>query len=84
MDCVFCTPSCISKIKVKLSLCNECKNVKQTTRSCLSIQAIFNGIESVRAIVREEGIQGFYGPLIENFTCDKKFYTAVEVTAGNK
>lgn len=52
-------------------------------RSSVS-KAIYNGIESVKTIVREEGIEGFYGPLIENFTCEKKFYTAVEVTAGNK
>ena len=38
----------------------------------------------MKTIVREEAIEGFYGPLIENFTCDKRFYTAVEVTAGNK
>lgn len=52
-------------------------------RSSVS-KAIYNGIESVKTIVREGGIPGFYGPLIENFTCDKRFYTAVEVTAGNK
>ena len=25
-----------------------------------------------------------YGPLIENFKCNEKFFTAVEVTAGNR
>jgi len=26
----------------------------------------------------------YYGPVIENFDCDKSIYTAVEVTAGNR
>lgn len=34
--------------------------------------------------MQEKNLEGVYGPLIENFTCDEKFFTAVEVTAGNK
>lgn len=29
-------------------------------------------------------VESYYGPLIENFDCDKSVYTAVEVTAGNR
>ncbi|XP_046850172.1 structural maintenance of chromosomes protein 3-like isoform X2 [Xenia sp. Carnegie-2017] len=56
---------------------------ERVLRSSVS-KAILNGIESVKTIVRDEGIQGYHGPLIENFTCLPRFYTAVEVTAGNK
>lgn len=28
--------------------------------------------------------KAYYGPVIENFNCDKTIYTAVEVTAGNR
>lgn len=28
--------------------------------------------------------KAYYGPVIENFSCDKTIYTAVEVTAGNR
>lgn len=28
--------------------------------------------------------KAYYGPVIENFNCDKAIYTAVEVTAGNR
>ena len=29
-------------------------------------------------------VNGYYGPVIENFDCDKSVYMAVEVTAGNR
>ena len=35
-------------------------------------------------IIAEKNINGVYGPLIDNFTCEDKYFTAVEVTAGNK
>ena len=47
-------------------------------------QHVSNGIDTVKRIVQERGIDGVHGPLIENFQCDKQFFTAVEVTAGNK
>ncbi|KXJ23506.1 structural maintenance of chromosomes protein 3 [Exaiptasia diaphana] len=55
------------------------RNLKATTS-----RGISNGIETVKRIMQEKNLQGVYGPLIENFTCDEKFFTAVEVTAGNK
>lgn len=47
-------------------------------------QAFNNGIDAIKKIVQEKNIQGVYGPLIENFKCNEKFFTAVEVTAGNR
>ncbi|GAB2262211.1 hypothetical protein Droror1_Dr00003208 [Drosera rotundifolia] len=41
------------------------------------------GLNSVRKICKDLGIRGVFGPIIELFDCDVKFFTAVEVTAGN-
>ncbi|XP_028806112.1 structural maintenance of chromosomes protein 3 [Neltuma alba] len=41
------------------------------------------GLNSVRKICREYRISGVHGPIIELLNCDEKFFTAVEVTAGN-
>ncbi|XP_020962796.1 structural maintenance of chromosomes protein 3-like isoform X2 [Arachis ipaensis] len=41
------------------------------------------GMNSVRKICREYNISGIYGPIIELLNCEEKFFTAVEVTAGN-
>ncbi|XP_028403208.1 structural maintenance of chromosomes protein 3-like [Dendronephthya gigantea] len=73
-----------AELEQKLQNLTEDQHKRERTLRGSVSKAIFNGIESVKAVVRDEGIQGFYGPLIENFTCDKKFFTAVEVTAGNK
>lgn len=52
-----------------------------------------NGRDSVRKVLDsflERGGQfaeianAYFGPVIENFSCDKTIYTAVEVTAGNR
>ncbi|XP_065071317.1 structural maintenance of chromosomes protein 3-like [Rhopilema esculentum] len=52
-------------------------------RSTMS-KAVANGIDSVLKVIAEKNIDGVYGPLIDNFTCEDKFFTAIEVTAGNK
>ncbi|KAM3374323.1 structural maintenance of chromosomes protein 3 [Capsicum galapagoense] len=44
---------------------------------------IRRGLNSVRRICREYGISGVFGPIFELLECDDKFFTAVEVTAGN-
>lgn len=44
---------------------------------------IRRGLNSVRRICREYGINGVFGPIFELLDCDDKFFTAVEVTAGN-
>ncbi|KAJ8767728.1 hypothetical protein K2173_020668 [Erythroxylum novogranatense] len=41
------------------------------------------GLNSIRRICREYKIDGVFGPIIELLDCDEKFFTAVEVTAGN-
>lgn len=40
------------------------------------------GLKSVRRIVKQQGIEGAYGPLGELFQCPDRFRTAAEVTAG--
>ncbi|KAL8479922.1 hypothetical protein ACS0TY_026749 [Phlomoides rotata] len=44
---------------------------------------IRRGMQSVRRICDQNGIGGVYGPIIELLDCDEKYFTAVEVTAGN-
>ncbi|XP_024525303.1 structural maintenance of chromosomes protein 3-like [Selaginella moellendorffii] len=44
---------------------------------------IRRGLNSVRRICRDHNISGVHGPLFELLDCDDKFFTAVEVTAGN-
>lgn len=44
---------------------------------------IRRGLNSVRRICREYEISGVFGPIFELLECDDKFFTAVEVTAGN-
>ncbi|KAK4607282.1 hypothetical protein RGQ29_001196 [Quercus rubra] len=41
------------------------------------------GLKSVKSICKEYNIRGVFGPVIELLDCDEKFFTAVEVTAGN-
>lgn len=65
------------------TLTEDLNKSERFLRSSVS-KTIHNGIESVKTIVHEQKIEGFYGPLLEIFTCDPKYYTAVEVTAGNK
>lgn len=52
-----------------------------------------NGRDSIRKVLdsfietggpQAEIANAYYGPVIENFNCDKTIYTAVEVTAGNR
>ena len=42
------------------------------------------GLDSLKKIVEEKQMSGVYGPLLENFTCEPRVFTAVEVTAGNR
>ncbi|CAA3031337.1 structural maintenance of chromosomes 3 [Olea europaea subsp. europaea] len=44
---------------------------------------IRRGLNSVRKICREYEISGVFGPIFELLDCDERFFTAVEVTAGN-
>ncbi|KAL7297145.1 structural maintenance of chromosomes protein 3 [Trichogramma pretiosum] len=63
----------------------------QSLRS-MAGKPILNGRDSVRKVLdtfRErpdmsKEVGSYYGPVIENFDCDKSVYMAVEVTAGNR
>ncbi|MCO5576606.1 hypothetical protein L7F22_030421 [Adiantum nelumboides] len=44
---------------------------------------IRRGLNSVRRICKDHSIPGVHGPLCELLDCDEKFFTAIEVTAGN-
>lgn len=47
-------------------------------------QAISRGLDAVKKVVEERKLTGVYGPLIENFKCEPRVFTAVEVTAGSR
>lgn len=70
----------------------ELAKADQSLRS-MAGRPILNGRDSVRKVLDsflERGgpmadiARAYYGPVIENFSCDKTIYTAVEVTAGNR
>lgn len=70
----------------------ELAKADQQLRS-MAGKPILNGRDSVRKVLdnfMERGgtyaeiARAYYGPVIENFSCDKTIYTAVEVTAGNR
>ncbi|XP_078432329.1 structural maintenance of chromosomes (SMC) family protein isoform X2 [Wolffia australiana] len=44
---------------------------------------IRRGLSSVNRIIKDHNIRGVFGPILELVDCDEKFFTAVEVTAGN-
>jgi structural maintenance of chromosome 3 (chondroitin sulfate proteoglycan 6) len=46
-------------------------------------QDVRRGLNSIRRICADYRINGVFGPLVELVDCDEKFFTAVEVTAGN-
>lgn len=68
----------------------ELQRADQQLRS-MAGKPILNGRDSVRKVLAsfQDGgnaniARAYYGPVIENFSCDKTIYTAVEVTAGNR
>lgn len=70
----------------------ELSKTDQALRS-MAGKPILNGRDSVRKVLDNffergspfaEIAKSYYGPVIENFSCDKTIYTAVEVTAGNR
>lgn len=73
-------------------LTEEKSKKDQLLRSMVG-KTVLNGRDSVQKVLevfRESGgsyepiVKGYYGMLIENFECGKEFYTAIEMTAGNK
>ena len=53
---------------------------------------MLNGSDSIQKVIQSfreqnkypEVVNGYYGLLIEAFSCDKVYYTSVEVTAGSR
>jgi chromosome segregation ATPase len=43
---------------------------------------IRRGLNSVSRIIKDHGIAGVLGPILELVDCDEKIFTAVEVTAA--
>jgi len=62
---------------------NDLNKAERDLRSCMS-KSTAAGIESCKRVVQEKDLEGVYGPLIENFSCNEKFFTCVDVTAGSK
>lgn len=48
------------------------------------MQDIRRGLQSIRRIIKDHNITGVHGPLAELLECEEKFFTALEVTAGNR
>lgn len=74
------------------SLKEDLAKADQALRS-MAGKPILNGRDSVRKVLdtfEEKGgewskiARAYYGPVIENFSCEQAIYTAVEVTAGNR
>ncbi|XP_066277071.1 structural maintenance of chromosomes protein 3-like isoform X1 [Branchiostoma lanceolatum] len=69
----------------------ELSKTQQQLRS-LTGKAILNGMDSVHKILdmwrrdvhKKKVADGYHGTMIENFECDKNFFTCVEVTAGSR
>ncbi|XP_010473108.1 PREDICTED: structural maintenance of chromosomes protein 3 [Camelina sativa] len=64
--------------KLKMELERAKKNLEHATPG-----DVRRGLHTIRRYVEEYRINGFFGPLVELVDCDEKFFTAVEVTAGN-
>lgn len=65
---------------------------KELALRSITGKAVLNGIDSIQKVLQyftekkifPEVVQGYYGTMIENFEVEKTFFTAVEVTAGNR
>ncbi|CAN6816217.1 unnamed protein product [Brassica oleracea] len=64
--------------KLKMELERAKKNLDHATPG-----DVRRGLISIKRICSEHKINGVFGPLVELVDCDEKFFTAVEVTAGN-
>ncbi|KOC70556.1 Structural maintenance of chromosomes protein 3, partial [Habropoda laboriosa] len=81
-----------SVLQLNLSgLKEDLAKADQSLRS-MAGKPILNGRDSVRKVLdtfrtrkdMAHEVSSYYGPVIENFSCDKSVYMAVEVTAGNR
>ncbi|KAH0929886.1 hypothetical protein HID58_015613 [Brassica napus] len=64
--------------KLKTELERAKKNLDHATPG-----DVRRGLSSIKRICSEYKINGVFGPLVELVDCEEKFFTAVEVTAGN-
>ncbi|CAH8341807.1 unnamed protein product [Eruca vesicaria subsp. sativa] len=64
--------------KLKTELERAKKNLDHATPG-----DVRRGLGSIKRICSEYKINGVFGPLVELVDCEEKFFTAVEVTAGN-
>ncbi|CAI9732558.1 maintenance of chromosomes 3-like [Octopus vulgaris] len=79
-------------LQQELQSAREDLNKKEQALRSITGKAILNGMDAVQKVLdafKTQGkysdlINGYYGVLIENFDCDKTFFTCVEVTAGNR
>lgn len=74
------------------SLKEDLAKADQQLRSMVG-KPVLNGCDSVRKVLdtfisrggsEADIVHSYYGPVIDNFKCEKSLYTAVEVTAGNR
>ncbi|KRY36192.1 Structural maintenance of chromosomes protein 3, partial [Trichinella spiralis] len=81
-----------SGLSQSLQACKEEINHMDMILRSIVPKAIIYGMDSVKKVIESlrsrhahsNLVDGYYGMLIENFQTDKRFYTAVEMTAGNK
>ncbi|KAI1292304.1 Structural maintenance of chromosomes protein 3 [Halotydeus destructor] len=82
-----------NSMQQNLNMLNEEKSKKDQMLRSMVGKTILNGRDSVKKVLqifKERGgeyeriSRQYCGNLIENFDCKKEFYTAVEMTAGNK
>ncbi|CAN8247051.1 unnamed protein product [Cochlearia groenlandica] len=66
----------IEKLKTELERAR--KNLDHSTPG-----DVRRGLSSIKKICTDYNINGVFGPLVELVDCEEKFFTAVEVTAGN-
>lgn len=80
-------------IQQNLTMLNDDLAKKDHTLRSMVGKTLLNGRDSVKKVLqhfKDQGgslakiANGYYGMLIENLDCDKEFYTAIEMTAGNK
>jgi len=73
-----------NKLEVEMTTTRgDLNKAERDLRQSMS-KPVADGIDSVKQVVQQKNIQGVYGPLIENFTSNEKFFTAIDVTGGNK
>jgi len=79
-------------LQQQLSTTTEELNKRLQGLRSLTGKGMLNGSDSIQKVIQSfreqnkypEVVNGYYGLLIEAFSCDKVYYTSVEVTAGSR